>query len=1683
MKHRISLAVLSLLFVCGGGLAPRAARAATDPALTAFAAWAKKYVAATPAARTGMEKEGLELATARRPVFQQLIREDPRTALQMALPPETLDLLPESIRSQAEYWVSGRANTSLFRAEESGPYAVNVRELMIRGQIFLAHVYGRRLDQATFWDHPVYGVAMDNRLALAERPVRVVVEGTASNPKWVVDVGGQICTFASAAKLDQYEQAIIASETAIAKQEAQQLASRPKTVRIETVVTFNEKDVRISRDGVYDVIRLASEDMPSGTPGAPWLPSRTVNIQIPAGAWVTNLTVKAGEKLWKTNVWIKPAQPVVFGDPEKLPEFCGPDPVVYQSTARYPAGIAETQTVLRACGISFLPVRLHPVRYVPASQRVYFAGTIRLVLDCVLPKVNPAVASDDLSDIRETLDLWPMTNAVPEADPQVRLPPIPKMAQGPQVRCDYLIIAPERFRAVLEPLAQHRRANGFQVEILSTEWIGEHYSLWPNGTPAHLFNRIRHCIRDYKQNRGTHFVLLGGNADVVSAFIRSPLRDREPGPSDLYYMGLDYEPFCQDGVCFDVVDYTPDIYLGRLPFHDASQFEKYVRNVIDYETHPPRDLARKVLLVGNELWTNYVGNDRPSDAMSDYHLAFRDAHHPRVSDGEMWVRRAFRDKFQANGWAWTADQPKVFCDTLTSYDQPNQDAGNYLLSHDHLRQCLAEGWNFVVHYSHGNTNRWGLEGDERLWGRNLLDGGRPSLFVYSSSCLSADFGTSDCLGSEFLCHLGTMGYIGSSSEGIGVPDEGSANGDSTGGASMVAQRAFYQYAFSAPCRERGFMGAAFNAHKAYLGSRHDDEDYAWMAHIVTLLGDPAVPLMGIKPQIRFQVVTDVSTVEGDRQLPEFYIRRYGFSSIPLTIRYAVGGTARHGTDFSTLPPASIGGELTFAAGETQKLFQVCANRDLAMEPEETIVYRILEGEDYEVYGDPLTIRVADTTPPYTLTVAAVRPFAYETVVAAPDGNRNGCFRVTRSGEADRQDDLHFTYAMSGSAGSLDYDSQAFPDTGVIPAGQDFVDLTVSPIDDDVEEAVETITLQLTASPDGRYMLSGNPADPTRATVTLFSEDKDPVIQWIRPQPPRVQAESGSALTVRLLAYDMNTRIDRMRVYIDNQRVHEDAVPVPAGSMNYYEAAITVPYGEHVLRAEVQNPSGYKIESEPITLVGDSIPAGAGRGLLRELWEDIPGGRLTDLYQDPRFPQRPDERDEAWQPFCSDGYPDMAEEYAERFRGYFLAPITGDYRFLLQGNDYAELRISPDEIPAHGRRVAYDAVTNDMDDEAAWGTQTTAVVRLVGGSRYYIEARHKESTGYDWLKVGVILPGGQREMPIPGHRLEPWIVRPGITLAYSEAMDEVPGLSVAEGGGDQIYRVLLNTEPEAEQVRVGMVVDGQQLQSSLDVMVFVRSNWWRPYRMAIQAVDDHQCEISPVTSVVEYVCTSEDSDYENVPSVYLNVEVTDNETNQAPRLARVWPKASQVYSTSSRVQVLFEVRATDDGQPGPLTTTWSARNGANLQTGTVRRLTVTNAVGVFPRAGNFSLACTASDGWVQTALVYSVKTAASTSAYKRANFAPVISAGPDLAVRPNAVANLRGSARDDGRPVRPGRMTVKWEVVSGPGRVEIGNPARAATTFRAKALGRYVLRLTVHDGEVKVYDDVAITVSKTAPVRP
>ena len=171
--------------------------------------------------------------------------------------------------------------------------------------------------------------------------------------------------------------------------------------------------------------------------------------------------------------------------------------------------------------------------------------------------------------------------------------------------------------------------------------------------------------------------------------------------------------------------------------------------------------------------------------------------------------------------------------------------------------------------------------------------------------------------------------------------------------------------------------------------------------------------------------------------------------------------------------------------------------------------------------------------------------------------------------------------------------------------------------------------------------------------------------------------------------------------------------------------------------------------------------------------------------------------------------------------------------------------------------------------------------------------------------------------------------------------------------------------------------------------------------------------------------------------------------------------------------------TDDGLPDPpgaVTAAWSKVTGP----GTVAfaDATAASTTATFTAAGSYVLRLTGNDGALQA--VDDVTVTVTDGVPGPTNAAPVVDAGPDVAVTRPTAAALAGSVTDDGLPNPPGLVTDVWSKVSGPGTVAFADASAASTTATFTAAGSYVLRLTGDDGALTVSDDVTVTVSDPAP---
>jgi hypothetical protein len=217
------------------------------------------------------------------------------------------------------------------------------------------------------------------------------------------------------------------------------------------------------------------------------------------------------------------------------------------------------------------------------------------------------------------------------------------------------------------------------------------------------------------------------------------------------------------------------------------------------------------------------------------------------------------------------------------------------------------------------------------------------------------------------------------------------------------------------------------------------------------------------PEVSITATDGSASESGDTGA--FTVSRTGPTTNALTVDYAIGGSASNGTDYQ-----AIAASLIIPAGASNATITITPIPDALSEGDEDVTLTIAGSVNYQIGSSgAAAVTILDTAPPPVVTVAATDAAASEI------GPNVGVFRFSRSGATTAS--LTVAYTVSGIAlNGTDY--SAISGSMVIPSGQAFADLTITPVDDGTPEPSETVIVTISDGP--LY----DPGSPATATVTI-----------------------------------------------------------------------------------------------------------------------------------------------------------------------------------------------------------------------------------------------------------------------------------------------------------------------------------------------------------------------------------------------------------------------------------------------------------------------------------------------------------------------------------------------------------------------------------------------------------------------
>lgn len=570
-----------------------------------------------------------------------------------------------------------------------------------------------------------------------------------------------------------------------------------ETITLEYNFTAPEISKTIINGEKYD--RVIMKDASNGGDiGHPSLPSMGTRVLLPFGEDFERIEILASEKIdLGSGYKIEPvARPYPISKGPTAANWPVPDPAIYNYDAPYPADKVVNTGIHSMRGYRQNFFRLQPVEYLPLSGNLYYYPRITLIIHTQTS--NKSGSHELLRSLPEDEMLAKSKVANPETSISY-LTAAKSVAKGYEL----LIITTPELESSFLPLKDYHDTTGILAELHTTDMIGS------TNPPD-----VRDYIRDRYLNDGIHYVLIGGDDDLIPALDVFVISWAGEGssvetdmPCDMYFGCLDGswdsngngiygEPVDGDGG--GDVDLVAEVYVGRAPVGDINEADIFVNKTIQYLSQYSYYL-KNVLMVGEHLGFGGLG---------EYAAYSLDA----LIDG-------------ANPFGIQSDVYDV--DRLYDRDWP----GNYWPTSEVVNRINA-GVHILNHFGHGWEHGAMKMYDASIQG--YLTNADELYFFYSQACLSGHFDGMDCWAEHM--HIkgndGAFAMVMNARYGWGTTN-------SNNGPSQKYNLQFWDAVFS-PSENKPEMGWANHDSKEDLIHRLDENCMRWCTYELNLLGDPTI---------------------------------------------------------------------------------------------------------------------------------------------------------------------------------------------------------------------------------------------------------------------------------------------------------------------------------------------------------------------------------------------------------------------------------------------------------------------------------------------------------------------------------------------------------------------------------------------------------------------------------------------------------------------------------------------------------------------------------------------------------------------------------------------------------------------------------------------------------------------------
>lgn len=596
---------------------------------------------------------------------------------------------------------------------------------------------------------------------------------------------------------------------------------------------FSKEQFQLKNSGFESKGQITKEIIPAEAGfylneivGAPALPVHSSAVAMPNGAVFKSVTLDYDKELIASDIVIEPTQKLVttnkMDDPYLRVEA---DETIYNSNAQYPVNSVDYNGTEYTSDYTIFNFSVSPLIYNPVEKKLYLLKNISLNVEYDLNGNRNVKRWDDgiFSEIVKDKVI----------NPQDVVKTSVREAKDGDV--EYLIITKNSLTSAFDNLAQWKTQKGVPAEVVSVEDIYSNYS----GATNQL--KIKNCIKDYYENKGTVWVLLGGDDSVVpdqNVYLQIETTDEttvdNTCPGDLFYAcfdnAFDWNEDGDDkvGEMSDNVDLGQEVMIGRAPVRTSPHANAFVNKTVSYEKNRPEtDFGNKLLLTGLSLF---------------------DPSPQTPSDAEDKSEMMYRNYIQNN---WNGEKSKMY-DSATDFS----DGGSYNVTATTLENRFNEGFGLTHMATHGSQQAWSAEGG---WYGGSFDtsdaaglNNEKQGIIVTIACITNAFDSDGdtfyhdpCLSEAFIRNAngGAIGYVGSSRFGLGY------TGHNVHGASFKYNDMFFKYLFQGqPSDNKYKFGSVMAKAKAYWsGSAASNEGMRWIHMNLNHIGDPELDILTADP--------------------------------------------------------------------------------------------------------------------------------------------------------------------------------------------------------------------------------------------------------------------------------------------------------------------------------------------------------------------------------------------------------------------------------------------------------------------------------------------------------------------------------------------------------------------------------------------------------------------------------------------------------------------------------------------------------------------------------------------------------------------------------------------------------------------------------------------------------------------